>query len=209
MLRVDNFDKLKNVMVFKKGTYYKFVALLRLKDLVDGQPVLVEKEKQECMVRQWLVEDAEHLEKLIPDMKTVTEMFKCRLYMTADRKNVAKTMLFMRDKLNECLTHLVFNSDAPISTKMLNKLLASSSQVSESTDGDEKRWMYDVDVKCYETLKKVIEQCGEHYLETFETKNGYHVLSNKKYHATGVLAATPIDDVEVKANSLVLVAMGG
>lgn len=231
---VDNTSKLKKVMVFNpQKSYYKFVALIRAKDYRDGteKPVLTNTEKQEVFVRQWLVDSEETLERCLPDMLAITEMFKCRLYMTTDRKSTVKTMMYARNKLTECLDHFVMSQNATISVRMLNKLIPSASQVVESSD-NEKRWMFDVDTKNKYVLKFVQEKvCGEHYLETFETKNGYHVLANKKFNANGKYAedfdnyfdalreeypnislntlSKYNECVEVKSNALVLVAMGG
>ena len=209
---VDNTSKLKKVMVFNpQKSYYKFVALIRAKDYRDGteKPVLTNTEKQEVFVRQWLVDSEETLERCLPDMLAITEMFKCRLYMTTDRKSTVKTMMYARNKLTECLDHFVMSQNATISVRMLNKLIPSASQVSESSDG-EKRWMFDVDTKDENVLKYVQEKvCGEHYLETFETKNGYHVLANKKFNANVDMDENVAKYVEVKSNALVLVAMGG
>lgn len=229
---VDNTSKLKKVMVFNpQKSYYKFVALIRAKDYRDGdeKPVLTNTEKQEVFVRQWLVDSEEALDKCLPDMLAVTEMFKCRLYMTTDRKSTVKTMMYARNKLTECLDHFVMSENASVSVRMLNKLIPSASQVSESSDG-EKRWMFDVDTKDENVLNVIKKLCGEDYLETFETKNGYHVVADKKFDANGRLLCLKnngklvrFDDsafnefekkllreseVEVKANSLVLVAMG-
>lgn len=229
---VDNTSKLKKVMVFNpQKSYYKFVALIRAKDYRDGdeKPVLTNTEKQEVFVRQWLVDSEEALDKCLPDMLAVTEMFKCRLYMTTDRKSTVKTMMYARNKLIECLDHFVMSENASVSVRMLNKLIPSASQVSESSDG-EKRWMFDVDTKDENVLNVIKKLCGEDYLETFETKNGYHVVADKKFDANGRLLCLKnngklvrFDDsafnefekkllreseVEVKANSLVLVAMG-
>lgn len=229
---VDNTSKLKKVMVFNpQKSYYKFVALIRAKDYKDGdeKPVLTNTEKQEVFVRQWLVDSEEALDKCLPDMLAVTEMFKCRLYMTTDRKSTVKTMMYARNKLTECLDHFVMSENASVSVRMLNKLIPSASQVSESSDG-EKRWMFDVDIKDENVLNVIKKLCGEDYLETFETKNGYHVVADKKFDANGRLLCLKnngklvrFDDsafnefekkllreseVEVKANSLVLVAMG-
>lgn len=209
---VDNTSKLKKVMVFNpQKSYYKFVALIRAKDYRDGseKPVLTNTEKQEVFVRQWLVDSEEVLDKCLPDMLAITELFKCRLYMTTDRKSTVKTMMYARNKLNECLDHFVMSPNASVSVKMLNKLVPSASQVSESSDG-EKRWMFDVDTKDENVLKEVQEKvCGEYYLETFETKNGYHVLADKKFNANVSLDENLVKYVEVKSNALVLVAMGG
>lgn len=229
---VDNTSKLKKVMVFNpQKSYYKFVALIRAKDYKDGdeKPVLTNTEKQEVFVRQWLVDSEEALDKCLPDMLAVTEMFKCRLYMTTDRKSTVKTMMYARNKLTECLDHFVMSENASVSVRMLNKLIPSASQVSESSDG-EKRWMFDVDTKDENVLNVIKKLCGEDYLETFETKNGYHVVADKKFDANGRLLCLKnngklvrFDDsafnefekkllreseVEVKANSLILVAMG-
>lgn len=229
MLLVDNFDKVKNVVQWKpEQTYYKFVALIRAKDYKDGErPVLLDKEKQECFVRQWLVDSEEYFDRVKEDMKTVVEMFKCRLYMTLDRKSTMKTLLAARDVINRQLDSYLGVKEPQVSVKMFNKLVPSVTQLAESSDRDGRRWMFDVDTKNEDVLKAVKELCGEYYLETFETKNGYHVVANKKFDANGLLrlvqngytntdveklkltslALFHNDTVEVKANSLVLVAM--
>lgn len=232
MLVVNNVDKLKKVMVFNpQKSYYKFVALIRAKDYRDGssKPVLMNTEKQEVFVRQWLVDTEEALEKCLPDMLVVTELFKCRLYMTLDRKSTVKTMMYVRNKMSECLDHFVMSPDASVSVRMLNNVVPSASQTSETSD-KEKRWMFDVDTKDVNVLNVVKKLCGEFYLETFETKNGYHVVANKKFDAgmrfqcvkhRGKLRDFDMSlysneesellnkaEVEVKDNSLVLVAMG-
>lgn len=229
MLLVDNFDKVKNVVQWKpEQTYYKFVALIRAKDYKDGErPVLLDKEKQECFVRQWLVDSEEYFDRVKEDMKTVVEMFKCRLYMTLDRKSTMKTLIAARDVVNRQLDSYLGVKEPQVSVKMFNKLVPSVTQLAESSDRDGRRWMFDVDTKNEDVLKAVKELCGEYYLETFETKNGYHVVANKKFDANGLLrlvqngytntdveklkltslALFHNDTVEVKANSLVLVAM--
>lgn len=229
MLLVDNFDKVKNVVQWKpEQTYYKFVALIRAKDYKDDErPILLDKEKQECFVRQWLVDNEEYYERVKEDMKTVVEMFKCRLYMTLDRKSTMKTLIAARDVVNRQLDSYLGVKEPQVSVKMFNKLVPSVTQLAESSDREGRRWMFDVDTKDEDVLKAVKELCGEHYLETFETKNGYHVVANKKFDANGLLrlvqngytntdieklkltslALFHNDAVEVKANSLVLVAM--
>jgi len=232
MLIVDNFDKVKNVVQWKpKQTYYKFVALIRAKDYKDGEfPVLLDKEKQECFVRQWLVDNEEYFERVKEDMKTVVEMFKCRLYMTLDRKSTMKTLIAARDVINRQLDSYLGVKEPQVSVKMFNKLVPSVTQLAESSDRDGRRWMFDVDTKDVNVLNVVKKLCGEFYLETFETKNGYHVVADKKFDANARLQCVKHrgklrdfdmslysneesellenSEVEVKANSLILVAMG-
>lgn len=232
MLIVDNFDKVKNVVQWKpEQTYYKFVALIRAKDYKDGEfPVLLDKGKQECFVRQWLVDNEEYFERVKEDMKTVVEMFKCRLYMTLDRKSTMKTLIAARDVINRQLDSYLGVKEPQVSVKMFNKLVPSVTQLAESSDRDGRRWMFDVDTKDVNVLNVVKKLCGEFYLETFETKNGYHVVADKKFDANARLQCVKHrgklrdfdmslysneesellenSEVEVKANSLILVAMG-
>lgn len=232
MLLVDNFDKVKNVVQWKpEQTYYKFVALIRAKDYKDGErPVLLDKEKQECFVRQWLVDSEEYFDRVKEDMKTVVEMFRCRLYMTLDRKSTMKTLMAARDVVNRQLDSYLGVKEPQVSVKMFNKLVPSVTQLAESSDKEGRRWMFDVDTKDVNVLNVVKKLCGTDYLEFFETKNGYHVVADKKFDANGRLLClknngklAKFDDslfneneknllreseVEVKANSLVLVAMG-
>lgn len=232
MLLVDNFDKVKNVVQWKpEQTYYKFVALIRAKDYKDGErPVLLDKEKQECFVRQWFVDSEEYFDRVKEDMKTVVEMFRCRLYMTLDRKSTMKTLIAARDVVNRQLDSYLGVKEPQVSVKMFNKLVPSVTQLAESSDKEGRRWMFDVDTKDVNVLNVVKKLCGTDYLESFETKNGYHVVADKKFDANGRLLClknngklAKFDDslfneneknllreseVEVKANSLVLVAMG-
>lgn len=232
MLLVDNFDKVKNVVQWKpEQTYYKFVALIRAKDYKDGErPVLLDKEKQEYFVRQWLVDSEEYFDRVKEDMKTVVEMFRCRLYMTLDRKSTMKTLIAARDVVNRQLDSYLGVKEPQVSVKMFNKLVPSVTQLAESSDRDGRRWMFDVDTKDVNVLNVVKKLCGTDYLESFETKNGYHVVADKKFDANGRLFCLKNNgklakfndslfnenekkllresEVEVKANSLVLVAMG-
>ena len=230
MMLVDNTAKLKNVMDFKQGSYYKFVALVRAKDYKNSsEQVLTSMEKQEILVKDWMVDSQEMLDKTLPDMLKYTEMFKCRLYMCTDRKSVVKTLVQMRNTVDKYLDPFLGNPNASCSVRALRKICASASNLSESSDRESRYWMFDVDTKNQNVLKFVQENvCGEHYVETFETKAGYHVLARKKFFVgvpdeyesefdylrdkfpqTSPLVLTEyISNVDVKDNAMVLVAMG-
>lgn len=230
MMLVDNTAKLKNVMDFKQGSYYKFVALVRAKDYKNSsEQVLTSMEKQEILVKDWMVDSQEMLDKTLPDMLKYTEMFKCRLYMCTDRKSVVKTLVQMRNTVDKYLDPFLGNPNASCSVRALRKICASASNLSESSDRESRYWMFDVDTKNQNVLKFVQKNvCGEHYVETFETKAGYHVLARKKFFVgvpdeyesefdylrdkfpqTSPLVLTEyISNVDVKDNAMVLVAMG-
>ena len=230
MMLVDNAAKLKNVMNFKQGSYYKFVALVRAKDYKNSsEQVLTSMEKQEILVKDWMVDSQEMLDKTLPDMLKYTEMFKCRLYMCTDRKSVVKTLVQMKNTVDKYLDPFLGNPNASCSVRALRKICASASNLSESSDRESRYWMFDVDTKNQNVLKFVQENvCGEHYVETFETKAGYHVLARKKFFVgvpdeyesefdylrdkfpqTSPLVLTEyVSNVDVKDNAMVLVAMG-
>lgn len=231
MLIIDNTDKLNSIMEFKEGTFYKFVCLIRTKDYKDSydKPVLSCMEKQEILVKDWLIDTPERLAGTLPDMLTFTNMFNCRLYMCTDRKSIVKTLKTMRNTVDKYLDSFLGNPNASCSVRALRKICASASNLSESSDRESRYWMFDVDTKNQNVLKFVQENvCGEHYVETFETKAGYHVLARKKFFVgvpdeyesefdylrdkfpqTSPLVLTEyISNVEVKDNAMVLVAMG-
>ena len=230
MLLIDNTAKLKNVMNFKQGSYYKFVALVRAKDYKNSsEQVLTSMEKQEILVKDWMVDSQEMLDKTLPDMLKYTEMFKCRLYMCTDRKSVVKTLVQMRNTVDKYLDPFLGNPNASCSVRALRKICASASNLSESSDRESRYWMFDVDTKNQNVLKFVQENvCGEHYVETFETKAGYHVLARKKFfvgvpdeyesefdylrdkfpQTSQTTLVEYVSNVDVKDNAMVLVAMG-
>lgn len=230
MMLVDNAAKLKNVMNFKQGSYYKFVALVRAKDYKNSsEQVLTSMEKQEILVKDWMVDSQEMLDKTLPDMLKYTEMFKCRLYMCTDRKSVVKTLVQMRNTVDKYLDPFLGNPNASCSVRALRKICASASNLSESSDRESRYWMFDVDTKNQNVLKFVQENvCGEHYVETFETKAGYHILARKKFfvgvpdeyesefdylrdkfpQTSQSTLAEYVSNVDVKDNAMVLVAMG-
>lgn len=230
MLLIDNTAKLKNVMDFKQGSYYKFVALVRAKDYKNGsEQVLTSMEKQEILVKDWMVDSQEMLDKTLPDMLKYTEMFKCRLYMCTDRKSIVKTLVQMRNTVDKYLDPFLGNPNASCSVRALRKICASASNLSESSDRESRYWMFDVDTKNQDVLNFVNEKvCGEHYVETFETKAGYHVLARKKFPVNvpdeyesefdylrdkfpKIAQSTLreyVSNVDAKDNAMVLVAMG-
>ena len=209
MFLVDNTSKLKDVMEFKNGAYYKFVCLVRAKDYRENpdEQVLHCMEKQEILVKDWLVDTPERLAGTLPDMLKFTELFKCRLYMCTDRKSVLKTLKTMRDTVQNYLDPFLGNPNATCSVRAVKKIASSASNMDESSDKGGRKWLFDVDTKDQEVLQEVVEYCGSSYESTFETKSGYHVVAKRNFDAHR-WAELQYDGVELKDNAMVLVAMG-
>ena len=225
-LLIDNTDKLKDIMEFNPSlSYYKFVCLIREKDYKDKEMPLSNKEKQEILVKQWLVDSQESLDKQLPDMLKMTDMFKCRLYMCLDRKSTMKTLVQMRNQINNYLDPFLGNDNPSCSVKAINKVTISASSISESSDKEFRRWLYDCDSLSPSLEEYVRDDCGQFYLATFKTKNGYHVVAKREFSGTSVISKLAdyafengltkefLDSqnrplVELKENTMVLVAMG-
>lgn len=210
MFLVDNTSKLKDVMEFKNGAYYKFVCLVRAKDYKENsnEQVLHCMEKQEILVKDWLVDTPERLAGTLPDMLKFTELFKCRLYMCTDRKSVLKTLKTMRDTVQNYLDPFLGNPNASCSVRAVKKVASSASNMDESSDKGGRCFLFDVDTKDKYTLEKVVEMCEDYYLATFETKSGYHVVAKRNFDGKKALKTLNLESVEIKENAMVLVAMG-
>ena len=208
MFLVDNTSKLKDVMEFKDGAYYKFVCLVRAKDYKENsdEQVLHCMEKQEILVKDWLVDTPERLAGTLPDMLKFTELFKCRLYMCTDRKSVLKTLKTMRDNVQNYLDPFLGNPKASCSVRAVKKVASSASNMDESSDKGGRCFLFDVDTKDKEVLKMVEEYCGSSYESTFETKSGYHVVAKRNFDAHR-WTELMYNNVELKENAMVLVAM--
>lgn len=208
MFLVDNTSKLKDVMEFKNGAYYKFVCLVRAKDYKENsdEQVLHCMEKQEILVKDWLVDTPERLAGTLTDMLKFTELFKCRLYMCTDRKSVLKTLKTMRDTVQNYLDPFLGNPNASCSVRAVKKVASSASNMDESSDKGGRKWLFDVDTKDKEVLKMVEEYCGSSYESTFETKSGYHVVAKRNFDAHR-WTELMYNNVELKENAMVLVAM--
>ena len=70
-MEINNFYQLENLLEFKEGAYYKFIALIRDKD---NSGVLDTKERGEIFVRQWFVDTQTSLLKYREDMISLYEM---------------------------------------------------------------------------------------------------------------------------------------
>jgi len=220
MLIVDNSQLLNKFIEFNENqSFYLFFALIRAKDYKNGsEPVLKIKEKQEVLVKTWLIESENSLERLLPDMLKTVDLFKCRLYMNLDRKSFVKSLLQLRTSIDRYLDSYLFNNQTPYSAKAYSKLLTSAASVAEASDHDTKRWLFDVDTKDVDVniLNDLDKLLADKLLAKLETKNGYHYITKKNFDAKRLLeelryiySRKDIDfPVELKDNALTLIAMG-
>ena len=180
---VNNFDKLENICKFEKGTYYKFVALIRKKDYKEDEKCILQNEKGEMFVRQWFIESKEDLEKYKQDMIELCNACKCRLYMTLDKKSIKKTVIKMKEQLDDMIKNYCFNPENKVSLRKLSKFSASASQMSDCSASD-KYFLLDYDFgenykeDLFEDVKIIFE---DSYVDVLPTLNGQHIILRRNF----------------------------
>lgn len=188
---INNFSQLKYWMRFDKGTYYKFVALIRNKDFTDkSKPVLVNEGRGEHFIRQWFIGSQLELDKYAGEMTSLCKATGARLYVTTDRKSIKKTILKMQDQLAEYVKQMLFDPNAAISLRKLSKFSSSASQMKECSAGP-KYWLIDVDLNSVPSADRGSYLCK--LLEAFRfaltpyspvvhiTPNGAHILVERSF----------------------------
>ena len=182
-MRVDNFEKLKTLLDFQEGSYYKFVVLSRKADAGDHKTY-----------REFYAETMEEYNLLIDKLKFEAQKYNARVYMVLNRQSVFDTYCNLLSELTKDLR------DHTTSTKRLKRALSSATSVSRDKKSN-KYVLYDVDAKDSDLLKEVESSLGEFYVSTFETVKGYHVVAEQKFDTRKF----NFENVEVKKDALVLV----
>lgn len=183
-MEINNFYQLENLLEFKEGSYYKFIALIRAKD---NSGVIDTKERGEIFVRQWFVDSQTSLLKYREDMISLCKATGARLYVTTDRKSVKKTIFKMLEQLQDIIKQYVFGAENPVSIRKLSKFSASASSLAECSDGN-KYWLIDIDDKD-EIGEDKVNQLSQDFeyifadkkIIRFKTVNGWHLLIKRNF----------------------------
>lgn len=182
-MEINNFYQLENLLEFKEGSYYKFIALIRAKD---NSGVIDTKERGEIFVRQWFVDSNQSLLKYREDMINLCKATGARLYVTTDRKSVKKTIFKMLEQLHDIIKQFVFGSYTNVSLRKLSKFSSSASSLAECSDGN-KYWLIDIDNN--EIDENTVNQLSQDFeyifadkkIIRFKTVNGWHLLIKRNF----------------------------
>lgn len=191
---INNLNPVCELMEFNpEKSYYKFVCLIRWKDFKDNpnKMVLKAKEKQEILVKQWLIDSAESFDKLLTDMTRLTYLVKGRLYMCVDRKSTLKTLVNMQKQTMNYIEPFIYSNNASCSTRAINKIPASCSSLDESSDHNCRKWLFDIDCKSQSLVDYICEYCKDYFPLVFKTINGYHVVVDRKFNPRPLLDTLP------------------
>ena len=181
--RVNNFERLKVLLDFQEGTYYKFMILSRKADAGDHKTY-----------REFYAETMEEYNSLVEKMKFEAQKHNARVYMVLNRQSVFDTYCNLLAELTKDL------KNSTTSTKRLKKALSSVTSTSRDRTSN-KYVLYDVDSKDLDLLESVLKAVWEYRAGVFETVKGYHVVAHQKFDTRKF----SFENVEAKKDALVLV----
>lgn len=191
---INNLNPVCDLMNFNpEKSYYKFVCLVRWKDFKDNpyDMILSAKEKQEIVVKQWLIDSAKKFDKTWKDMTRLTYLVKGRLYICTDRKSTLKTLVNMQKQSMNYIEPFIYSDNASCSVRAINKIPASCSSLDESSDHNCRKWLFDIDCKSQSLVDYICEYCKDYFPLVFKTINGYHVVVDRKFDPRPLLDTLP------------------
>lgn len=208
---IDNFTKIKELLTFKEGTFYVFVALQRAKDFseVDRTTMPLLHQNKQRLLKYWLVDNLETLDKYTQEMQAYCKAFNGRLYMCTDLKSNKKALVLLNKKVQDNLITRVFGASTPL--KLFTPAMPLSVlEAAECSEKDHKYWLVDVDTKNEELLNFLITATNPKLV--LDTCNGYHLLvkkdislENLRHNVYHMLCGTERALIEIKDNALTLV----
>lgn len=168
---INNFSQLHSFLKFYPlNTYYKFQILTRKKD----------GEQKGRLIKSYLIDSFGQIEKLQAEMIKLCQAFNARLYVSLDRGNTIKALFNIKQYIDTQLQDCLFSKEKCLHASIINRAVESSTD--QQTSKNYKLWLVDVDTKDGQILYKLKETLPfGYYLATLETKNGYHLIYERKF----------------------------
>ena len=168
---INNFSQLHSFLKFYPlNTYYKFQILTRKKD----------GEQKGRLIKSYLIDNFGQIETLQAEMIKLCQAFNARLYVSLDRGNTIKVLFNIKQYIDTQLQDCLFSKEKCLNASIINRAVESSTD--QHTSKNYKLWLVDVDTKDGQILYKLKETLPfGYYLATLETKNGYHLIYERKF----------------------------
>lgn len=182
---IDNFKQIEQFMQFDSDSFYKFEALIRN---TDGENPLwydgISNSNKNILIKNWYVNSQEYYDRIKHEMRVLCDLTGARLYVTLDRKSQSKLLRVILQNVTE-LVLASLQGDA-IGIKKLNKILASTTSLIDTTCKGHRTIMFDVDsadVRYLYLVSAYIESHTDNYF-ILPTKQGYHVFCFKTFNSS-------------------------
>ncbi len=202
---IDNFSSIPDLCHFTGDNFYKFFLMIRKKDV--GEHPLITTKSQDNIIKIWLVNSEEYLNKKINEMKYLLKVIpNSRLYMCTDSKSNLKTIMTIRNNLNKVIDSALFGSRENL-TPYISRMVSSSTSAVESSEHNFRKYMIDVDTKDENVLKSVLDNLSsitDLSPLVLNSKNGYHIVIKRAFDPS---MFKQINNVELKKDAAVLIAM--
>lgn len=168
---INNFSQLHSFLKFYPlNTYYKFQILTRKKD----------GEQKGRLIKSYLIDSFGQIETLQVEMIKLCQAFNARLYVSLDRGNTIKALFNIKQYIDTQLQDCLFSKEKCLHANIINRAVESSTD--QHTSKNYKLWLVDVDTKDGQILYKLKETLPfGYYLAALETKNGYHLIYERKF----------------------------
>jgi hypothetical protein len=168
---INNIELIKPLLNFENvGDFYMLYIFKRKKDQPEG-----EKDNHQSVrtIKTYCIESIEQLESRYDEIIQLCEMFKARAYIHIQKQN-------HKDVAMNMITEIVTR----IQSGQINQKNVFDSVVGQLKT-NEKRWIVDLDIKDGDylfdvmTMIKVCRPEGNKIIEVIDTKNGYHLITER------------------------------
>ncbi len=167
---IDNLDLIKPLLNFEeKGDFYMLYIFKRKKDQTTDKA----NHQSVRTIKTYCIESIEGLDERYDEITQLCEMFKARAYIHIQKQN-------HKDVAMNMITEIVNR----IQSGQINQKNVFDSVVGQIKT-NEKRWIVDLDIKDGDYLFDVmcvIKLCrpeGNKIIEVIDTKNGYHLITER------------------------------
>jgi hypothetical protein len=192
--KIDNIDLIKPLLNFeKKGDFYMLYVFKRKKDQPEGER---DNHQSVRTIKDYCIENIDHLERRYEEIKQMCEMFKARAYIHVQKQNHFDVSLDMMETLAKRIKNGVHNQKG-LFDSVVGELKTY-----------EKRWIIDIDTKDSDELFKVrkcIDSCKPIDVSKIETviptKNGFHLIT-KRFDVLEFTKHYPKIDIQKKNPTL-------
>lgn len=168
-MSVNNIEIIKSLLNYEdEGDFHMLYVFKRKKDQPEA-----EKDNHQSVrtIKSYSVESIEYLEKKMPEVIDLCEMFKARAYIHINKQNHNNIGLLMMERLAQRLRNGVIRQ---------NHIFDS---IVGEIHSKEKRWIVDIDTRDKLTRHQIggiinsIQPSGDKILAEIPTRNGIHLIT--------------------------------
>ncbi len=193
MIKIDNIEKIKKLLVFKNSDTFYHLQLIRRKKENPDMNV------HQMNILETTITSLSEFDDKIEVYKRIANETNSRVYINLNAKSFERVAKMSRIKLNDLVADGSYRSVKDVFTSMSSK--------SSTAKSYQKYWVIDCDdfnmLKCYEVVEHLNSFSDNTFVLLNETINGFHLITKpfnlSKFNFDGL----SIEDI--KRNDLTLI----